>query len=83
MSKKQKVTQRARTLKVLERFTALVKDMDEDECEAWAEAWADSLDALLDEAASNDAFGTDGQCDPRGDFRNGEWRMNRVEGLDK
>lgn len=31
-----------------------------------------SLDAWLDEQLSNDAFGTDGQNDPRGDHRDDE-----------
>lgn len=30
-----------------------------------------------------DAFGTEGQCDPRGDFRDGEWSMKRVQGVDR
>lgn len=32
--------------------------------------WCDSLNRLLDDALANDAFGTEGQLDPRGDHRN-------------
>lgn len=30
---------------------------------------AEQINELLDDWASNDAFGTEGQCDPRGDQR--------------
>lgn len=33
------------------------------------------LEPLLDEWAMDDGFGTEGQYDPRGDFRNGEWSL--------
>ena len=29
------------------------------------------------------SIGTEGQNDPRGDMRNGEWSMDRVEGIDE
>jgi hypothetical protein len=66
-----------RVLTVLNRIAAQVS-ADED----YAEMYAEMLDSLLGEAHGNDAFGTEGQSDPRGDFRNGEWSMNRVEGVD-
>jgi len=47
-----------------------------------AEMFAEDLDPMLDDIHSKDGFGTEGQCDPRGDFRNGDWGMGRVEGID-
>lgn len=41
------------------------------------EVFADNMDEILDE--QGDAFGTERQCDPRGDFRNGEWNMWEIE----
>ena len=32
--------------------------------------WCDYLDSIIDELRGNDFFGTEGQCDPRGDNRN-------------
>lgn len=40
-----------------------------------AEMFADALEPLLDEIHMDDGFGTEGQCDPRGDFRNGKWSI--------
>jgi hypothetical protein len=31
--------------------------------------WVDSLNTMLDDMMSGDFFGTEGQCDPRGDNR--------------
>lgn len=36
------------------------------------------FDQALDDGAETDFFGTEGQNDPRGDFRDGEWSI--VEG---
>lgn len=41
--------------------------------------YMEMLDAMLDNLGSEDAFGTERQCDPRGDFRNGQWSMKNVE----
>lgn len=41
------------------------------------EVFAENLDEILDE--QGDAFGTERQCDPRGDFRNGDWNMWEIE----
>ena len=41
------------------------------------------LDHLLTEYHSMDGFGTEGQCDPRGDFRLGQWAMDFVQGVDR
>lgn len=51
-------------------------------CEAdedFAYALIDDLENLLNDIHSQDGFGTEGQSDPRGDFRNGEWSMLKVE----
>ena len=43
---------------------------------------ADSLEAMLEDIACMDGFGTERQNDPRGDGRNGNWSMKNVEGVD-
>lgn len=40
---------------------------------------AEVLDSVLDNIRNMDGFGTEGECDPRGDFRNGDWSMWDVE----
>lgn len=55
----------------------LVKMCEEDE--DFADALSSDLDAMLDEIHGNDGFGTEGQSDPRGDFRNGHWTMSKIE----
>jgi hypothetical protein len=37
------------------------------------------LDSMLDELKGNDFFGTEAQLDPRGDGREGNFTMNRVQ----
>lgn len=66
-----------RVIKVLDRIKQQVLD-DEQE----AEMWSESLNDMLENMLSYDYFGTEGQSDPRGDFRNGDWGMDRVEGVD-
>lgn len=56
-----------------------VKELEELANKAEVEQYAQSLDDILDEIASNDGFGTEQQCDPRGDFRNQKWSMWNVE----
>lgn len=73
MSKQQK-----RNQKVLERMIALSND-DKN----MAEFLAGALEDMLGDLAMDDFFGTEGQCDPRGDGRNGHWTMKLVEGVDK
>ena len=67
-----------RVAKVLGRLTGLAI---EDEAEA--EMIAEALDVMLDDLHGNDFFGTEGQADPRGDFRDGEWSMGCVQGIDE
>lgn len=45
----------------------------------FAATLVDDLQTMLDKIHSQDGFGTEGQCDPRGDFRNGQWTMNKIE----
>lgn len=67
-----------RVSKVLERLREMALQ-DEDA----ATAIADSLDYMLDDLHGDDFFGTEGQADPRGDFRSGEWTATScVQGID-
>lgn len=50
--------------------------------ETYVEMFSEILDDVLDDINHDDGFGTEGQDDPRGDFRNGEWHMWHVEGVD-
>lgn len=66
-----------RVVTVLNRMIEMAKE-DPD----YAEIFSDGLECLLDEIHGDDGFGTEGQSDPRGDFREGNWSMDNVEGLD-
>ncbi len=44
-----------------------------------AEMFMGPMDEMLENIASNDGFGTEAQCDPRGDGRNGEFTMWDIE----
>jgi len=66
-----------RVVKVLERMIDMAKE-DKD----YAGMFSVSLQGELEDMMMDDAFGTEGQCDPRGDGRNGEFSMNYVEGVD-
>ena len=55
---------------VLERLIVLVK-----EDEGLAEHLAYGLECSLDEVSMDDGFGTERQCDPRGDMRIREWTI--------
>lgn len=66
-----------RVIKVLENMTAMTEQE-----EHYASMFSDSLEAMIEDLMGRDAFGTEGQCDPRGDFREGDWSMDRVEGID-
>lgn len=68
-----------RLVLVLERMIEQVKSDDEE----WATLYVHSLEEMLCELNHDDCFGADGQFDPRGDFRNGEWSLHRrIEGID-
>lgn len=64
---------------VLDRIRArMLSDMDE------AAMYAEAFDQMLNDMAGFDAFGTEGQLDPRGDGRDGEWSVvRRVQGVDE
>lgn len=85
MSKrKPTATTKQRAALVLERIRQYVLESDDAPTEVSdADVIAGELEGMLTELAGQDFFGTEGQNDPRGDFRNGEWSMDRVEGLDK
>jgi hypothetical protein len=67
----------ARVRKVLENMQRMLKD-DPSYAEPFAEILESGLTALHEEGC----FGTEGQCDPRGDFREGPWSMERVQDID-
>ena len=70
--------QQARLAKVLQNMQSMaLEDSD------YVEMFIEILEAGLADLRDGDAFGSEGQCDPRGDQRNGEWSMCRVEGVDK
>lgn len=50
------------TLNMIEMF----EKQDNKQCKKF---WVDSLNNMLDDMMSEDFFGTEGQCDPRGDNR--------------
>ena len=66
-----------RVVKVLERMIAMAQDSTDD-----AAMLSDELEGMLTEIHGNDGFGTEGQSDPRGDFRDRRWSMKKVEGVD-
>lgn len=69
-----------RVVKVLERMIEMTRENEGD-----ADMFCDTLEDMLDEIAQNDGFGTECQCDPRGDGRDRKgWSMHiRVEGVDE
>lgn len=67
-----------RVLVVLDRIRQQVED-DPDNAIMYAEILEEGLDLLLGE----DAFGTEGQCDPRGDMRDDKYSMfTNIDGVD-
>ena len=63
---------------VLDRIKAMSATSEDD-----AEMFSGCLNEMLDDLQDADAFGTEGQYDPRGDQRDGWWSMHRVEGVDE
>lgn len=45
-----------------------------------AEVISEMLESMLDDLHQDDFFGTEGQWDPRGDFRDGKFTMGNVQG---
>lgn len=70
--------QQLRVLKVLDNIKNLCTESEEN-----ANMFSDDFDRMLDKFAAYDAFGTEMQNDPRGDFRNGSWDMWFVEDVDE
>ncbi len=69
--------QQERVLMVLSRMAELVEQ------DTWyAEIFSNHLEDMLTEIHNNDTFGTEGQNDPRGDYRDKYWSMDCVEGVD-
>lgn len=60
--------------KILEKLLFNVAS-DED----FAEDFAPQIEHLLNDMHNQGNFGTEGQFDPRGDFRNGEWSVYNIQ----
>lgn len=69
--------QQKRVAKVLSNMLEMVDNDYE-----YADMFTEMLEPALTELHSQDAFGTEGQNDPRGDFRVDQWSMDRVQGID-
>lgn len=67
-----------RVEKVLTRMIKM-SNGDED----YAQWFSEDLEKILENMLNEDAFGTEGQADPRGDGRDGNWSMNHVQGIDQ
>ena len=67
-----------RVVRVLARLMKMAKADDGD-----AGGISEMLEAGLTDLQCNDFFGTEGQNDPRGDFRDADWSMSYVQGIDK
>lgn len=69
-----------RVLAVLERIAAQVR-----ENVYYADVYGIDLEAMLNGLLDSDFFGTEGQCDPRGDQRDDAgWSIaSRVQGVDE
>lgn len=64
---------------VLSLLEEIKRRVDNPSWDGEVEEWAESLDSMLDDMKNNDQFGTEGQVDPRGDFRNGEFSIWNME----
>lgn len=69
---------------VIDKLTDYVteQDMDLEEIEegGYIDALALGINDYLDELRMNDFFGTEGECDPRGDFRDSdEWTVWNIQ----
>lgn len=69
--------QQKRVVLVMERLLNMVREDKDD-----ALVIGEYLDAMLNELKESDFFGTEGQLDPRGDFREGTWDIEYVQGID-
>lgn len=64
---------------VLDRFYKYVKENPELLGEVTIDIFNDNLECFLNDLQNNDYFGTEGQLDPRGDFRKNDWSMTCVD----
>lgn len=55
-------------------FDRILKEAEKDE--DYAQAIAEEFDKALNDLQEYDFFGTEGQCDPRGDGREGLWQIS-------
>ena len=62
---------------VLQRLAEMAAQSNDD-----AKIISYALEDMLLGITQDDGFGTEGQCDPRGDGREGQWSMSRVQGID-
>jgi hypothetical protein len=63
---------------VLNRATALAQEDDN-----FRQHFFDHLNILFDNLFEDDILGTEGQNDPRGDQRDGEFTMTNIQGYDE
>lgn len=66
-----------RVIHVLRNMITIAREDDDN-----AYMFIDGLEEMLNDLHFEDGFGTEGQNDPRGDFRDDNWSMNRVQGID-
>ena len=64
---------------VLDRFYKYVKENPELLEDVTLDIFYDNLECFLNDLQNNDYFGTEGQFDPRGDFRENYWSMTYVD----
>jgi hypothetical protein len=55
----------------------IIEQLDDNDC--YVDFYAEDLESMLNTNLGDDMYGTEGQCDPRGDFRNGKWSMWNIE----
>lgn len=77
MSEKELTIEQKRLFKVLENIKRNCIENPSD-----SEEYLRVMDDMLDILLCNDFFGTEGQTDPRGDGRNGEFNYCNIEGVD-
>lgn len=62
--------------RVLENMIHLC-EVDDD----YVDIFSECLERMLNDIMQNDGFGTEAECDPRGDWRSGRWGMWKVQGV--
>lgn len=78
MAKAKKLTKtQQRVICVLENMKKMAEEDDR-----YAEAFSELMESGLNDLRGDDFFGTEGQLDPRGDGRDSDWSMSRVQDID-